>query len=185
MKAKNLVIWGWLLAAAFGAAGLARADAIDLTLLDPNQTVAQGTASVLFDATLFNPSATDTIFLNSARDECDCSSYFAVDDSPFYNNAPLSLAPGQSSGTFELFAVDLSSTIPPGTYQDTFSILGGPDGGTSTDFNVIGSAPFSVTVNSSSPSVPEPGTLSMLLAGILALLWVHVRRRAYRRLPRS
>lgn len=185
MKAKNLVIFTWLLTAGFGVAGLARADVIDLTLLEPNQTVAPGTASVSFDATLFNPSATDTIYLNQADWCTNCAPDLTVDPSPFYNNFPLSLAPGQSSGPFELFAADLSSTIPLGTYQDSFSILGGPDGGTYTDFNVIATSPFSVTVGGSGPSVPEPGALSLLLAGILVLLRFPARRRAHAGLPRS
>jgi hypothetical protein len=174
MKAKNLAISIWLLATALGAA-VAQSQPVEVTLLNANQTVTQGTASVAFDATLLNTSASETIFLNS--DNWCTACYLTIDDSGFYANAPLSLSPGQSTSPFELFAVDLSPTIPPGTYQDTFSILGGPDGGTYTDFNVVGTAPFSITVNSagSGTSVPEPGSLPIMLAGILALVWARAR----------
>ena len=95
---------------------------------------------------------------------------------PFFANGPLSLAPGQSSGPFELFALDIAADTPVGTYQpNTFSILGGADGETFSD---IADAQFSVTVNPA--TVPEPGPLSLFGIGIAALALMHRKRIAPR-----
>jgi hypothetical protein len=159
----------------FGAATV-QAQSLDLTLTDPSQTVTQGTTSVAFDATIFNPSTTDTIYLNG--DAATTSSPFlSVDDTAFFNNAPLSLAPEQSSGPIELFDVDLSSDTATGTYDlNTFSILGGADGGSDSLFNDLADASFSVTVASpavqAAPEIDPTSATSglMLLAGCLAVL---------------
>jgi hypothetical protein len=159
----------------------AYAQNLDVTLVDPNQTVTQGTTSIAFDATIFNPSATETIYLNG--DAATTSSPFlTVDDTPFFNNAPLSLAPGQSSGTIELFDVDLAAATTTGTYAlNSFSILGGADGGTFSLFNDLADAQFSVTVNSAATvSAPEidPSSATSAIALLVGCLTVLRGRRS-------
>ena len=91
----------------------------------------------------------------------DSSSFLSVDDSPFFANAPLSLAPGQNSGPFELFAVDLATNTALGNYLGNgFEIQGGADGGNFTAFADLADATFSVTVAGS--TVAAPGVRSGL-----------------------
>jgi MYXO-CTERM domain-containing protein len=153
----------------------ARAQILDVTLADPNQTVAQGTASVAFDATTLNPS-TATIYLNG--DSATTSSPFlTVNDTPSFNNVPPSLAPGQSSGAIELFDLDLATTTPTGSYAlNTFSILGGADGGMGTLFQDLAEVSFSVTVTPQVGSVPEPGPLLLGTLGAFGLFATRRRR---------
>ena len=154
----------------------ARAQSLELVLTDPNQTVMQGTTLVAFDATVLNPSTTDTIYLNGDASTTP-SPYLSVNDAPFFANAPLLLGPGASTGPFELFEVDLGASAPVGTYaKNTFSILGGADGGTFADFSDISDAQFSVTVSSADvAAAPEidPGSafgaLTLLVGSLLAL----------------
>jgi hypothetical protein len=174
MKTQNLTSL-LALAAALGLVHQAHAGALDVTLLDPDTIVAQGTSMVAFEATILNPSATDTIYLNGDS-ATTASTLLTVDDSPFYLNAPLSLAPGESSGPLELFDVDLSSTTPAGTYSsNTFSILGGPDGGTLMDFADLADATFSITVSPAS-SVPEPDSSWDMMTGLGLLAGLVVLR---------
>jgi hypothetical protein len=166
-------------------AATARAQTLDVTLVDPNQTVTQGTTSIAVDATIFNPT-TQTIYLNGDSSTTS-SPFLTVDDTPFFNNAPLSLAPGQSSGTIELFDVDLAGATPTGTYAlNTFSILGGADGGTFSLFNDLADAQFSVTVSSAvSVSAPEvdPSSATSALALLAGFLTVLRGRRSQKRYP--
>jgi hypothetical protein len=175
MNTQRLWYAALALAGVVGLPHLTRAQTLDLTLLDPNQTVTQGTGVVAFDATLFNPSATATIYLNDAG-ATTTSPLLSVDDSPFFANAPFSLAPGQSSGPFELFAVDLATNASIGSYLGNgFEIQGGADGGAFTAFNDLADAKFSVTVASSKIAAPEidPASaisaLAMLMAGLAIL----------------
>ncbi len=176
-----------MLTLALGSLGIAaaRADTLDLTLIDPSLTVTQGTATVAVYATIFNPSTTDTIYLNGDASTTS-SPDLAVDDTPFFANAPLSLAPGASSDPFELFDVNLSPTIGTGTYSsNSFSILGGPDGGTLTDFSDLADALFSITVSTpTAVAAPEVDSGSAMVAGLTLLAgWLAVvrsRRRAGR-----
>lgn len=174
MTRQQVVFTAIALAAAVCLAPSTRAQTLDLTLIDANQSVTRGTAVVDFDATIFNPSATATIYLNDASGTTS-SPLLVVDDSPFFANAPLSLAPGQSSGPFELFAVDLASTASGSYSGNVFSIQGGADGGYFTAFNDLADAKFSVSVAGSTVAAPEidfsspMGALALLL-GSLAVL---------------
>jgi hypothetical protein len=83
-----------------------------------------------FDATITNSSST-TIYLNDAGGTTT-SSFLSVNDSPFFANATVSLAPGQTSGPFELYAVDLAKNTSLGSYVGNgFEIQGGPTEATS------------------------------------------------------
>jgi len=157
----------------FAFAPMSRADSLDVTLTEANQTVVQGTTVVEFDASILNPSTTDTIYLNG--DSSTTSSLLvSVDDSPFFANAPYYLTPGQSSGTFALFDVDLPADLTDGIYSGVFSILGGPDGGTGTDFDDLSDANFSVDVVNP-VATPEPSTLLLLGIGFTGLLFLRKR----------
>ena len=138
----------------------AHADSIGITLTQINQTGVAG-RTVTFQATLTNLT-TNTIFLNG-NSGTTSSTLLTVDDNPFLTNAPLTLAPGASSGPFDLFSVLIAPGTSPGVYGfNTFSILGGLDGNA---FDPIGSADFDVTVS----PVPEPGTIVLLTSGLLGL----------------
>ena len=50
---------------------VSRGDTLDVTLSQSSQTVNRGTTIVTFDATISNPSATDTIFLNADDSSTD------------------------------------------------------------------------------------------------------------------
>jgi hypothetical protein len=81
----------------------------------------------------------------------------------FFANVPIFLAPGDSSGSINLFDVVVTST--PGTYAGTYNLIGGEDGGANTAADNLAQANFSVT------AVPEPGTVAMLCAGLAVLAW--------------
>ncbi len=180
VRGKHMVASALLMVAAASLASRARSQSLDVTLVDPSITVTQGTTVVDFYATISNPgpSNADPIYLNG--DSATTSSLFlTVDDSSFFNNAPISLAPGQNSGptAFELFAVDLFPTTGVGTYSgNVFSILGGADGGAGTAFGDLADVKFSVSVVSATPTAaPEVDPASSvsaltLLAGCLAVL---------------
>jgi len=175
MTTQKVVFTVLALAAAVYLAPSTRAQSLDVTLIDADQTVSQGTTVIDFEATVFNPSSTATIYLNDGSGTTS-SPVLAVDDSPFFVNAPLSLAPGQSSGPFELFAVDLAATAALGSYTgNVFSIQGGADGGSFTAFNDLADTKFSVSVTGTTMAAPEIDPASAmsaltLLLGSLAVL---------------
>jgi hypothetical protein len=171
MNWKNLIraAAGLLLAGVWSNA--ARADSLDVTLVQADQTVTLGTTMVVFDATISNPSSTDTIFLNGDGSSIP-SSFLTLDDSPFFNNAPIFLDPGASTLPFELFDILLAPNTPVGTYGlNTFSIFGGADGGAGTAFNDLADANFSITV-ANPTSVPEPSTLLLLGSGLASFIFL-------------
>lgn len=175
MTTQKIAFNALALTAAVCLAPSTQAQSLDVTLIDANQAVTQGTTVVDFEATVFNPSSTDTIYLNDGSGTTSSPLLF-VDDSPFFTNAPLSLAPGQSSGPFELFAVDLASTAAVGSYTgNVFSIQGGTDGGSFTAFNDLADTKFSLSVTGSTTSVPEidpasaMSALTLLLGGLAVL----------------
>jgi len=136
----------------------ARADSIDITLMETSQSGLPGT-TVTFDATITNLTGA-TIFLNSSGNATS-TPFLTVDGNPFLTNAPLSLAPGASSGPLALFSVIIAPGITPGVYDSNkFYIVGGTTSGAS---DMVGSAEFNVAV------APEPGTLVLLASGLLGL----------------
>jgi len=157
------------------------AQTLELNLINADQTVTAGSTSVAFDATIFNPSTTATIYLNAAS-ATTASSLLNVDLSPFFENAPLSLAPGQSTGPFELFSVDLAANTSNGSYAgNDFQLLGGADGGLFSAFNDLADTSFSVTVTSPSLNAPEIDPASAMSGLVLLMggLTVLRGRRSY------
>jgi hypothetical protein len=155
----------------------ANASTIDAQLAAGSLTGAPGD-TLAFLATLSNPSPTDTIYLNGIGSTAS-SPFLNVDTTPFDVNAPLFLAPGDVTGSFELFDVTIDPAAPNGPYVGSFlSILGGADGGMGTLFDDLDDLSFDVNVASASASVPEPGTMLLVPAALLAAV---LRRRGLSR----
>jgi hypothetical protein len=90
-----------------------------------------------------------------------------IDDSDFFENAPLTLNPGASSGPFDIFVIEIGSSAAPGVLSPNFfSVLGGSDPGS---FDVIGTVTFDVDVQGVTPA-PEPSGLLLLACGIASIL---------------
>jgi len=161
MKIKTMLAVAALLTISlFSVAAFANTDTITFTLTNPDVSVYPPGGGVTFDATVSAPSGNSgDVFLNG--DSFSVDGPLTLDDSDFFANFPLSLAPG-ASFTGDLFVV----TVPPGTldgaYLGSFTLLGGADGGAQDS---LGTVNFSV-------NVPEPSSISLLLAGIAGfLLW--------------
>ena len=156
--------------AALLAARSAAATPLTVTLASSLLTTTPG-VNVTFIATLANPSAT-TEFLNSDS----FTAALAVDDTPFFVNFPVSLAPG-ASVTAPFFIVLVPSTTLPGLYSGLFDILGGA---TPDDLGVLATQSFAVNVLAAPTSIPEPATLSLLIVGSLASGFVGAVRKRRR-----
>lgn len=103
-----------LMVLVIGCGTFARGDVIQAQLVDSSLTVAPGDTLAFF-ATLFNPSLTDTIYLNGSG-STSVSGFLSIDTTPFDVNAPLFLSPGESSGPFEFFDVTIDPSTPDGPY---------------------------------------------------------------------
>jgi hypothetical protein len=96
----------------------------------------------------------------------------AIDDSPFFANAPLFLGPDGSTGDIGLFDIAIPNAFPPGNYVGVFQVLGGVSGDSQ---DIIGSVGFTATVQQS--AVPEPGfRLALFLALVVFVLSRHIHR---------
>jgi hypothetical protein len=146
-------------------AGSAHADSIDFTLTPSSASGTPG-SDLTFMGTLTNNTST-TIFLNGDS-FTTTQAFLVVSDSSFFQNAPLALAPGQSSGPFVLFSVLITSASTPGIYGlNSFSILGGSDN--SATFT-LATEQFNITVKPLT-MVPEPSYLPVLLLALSSLFW--------------
>ncbi|CEK15808.1 hypothetical protein CWRG_01279 [Chthonomonas calidirosea] len=166
-----LVIWG----------GLGKAQAqISLRLSPALQSGPAGTSNLFtFIGTITN-NGTSTVFLN-ADNFTFAATGWTLDDTDFFNNAPPSLNPGDTTGLIALFTATNPQSAPAGNYVGTYSILGGA---TSSDTNVLASEPFQVTLTSSA-TTPEMGSLASLtlifmLVAALTLYRARSRRQAIR-----
>jgi hypothetical protein len=171
MNMKQITFPALVMLAAACLAGQTPAQSLDVTLVNSNVSVTQGATEADFFASITN-STTSTIFLNGDNPTTS-SPLLSVNDAPFNTNAPFFLGAGQSTGPFELFAVNLTSLIAPGTYSGSvFSILGGFS---NSDLVDVADSNFSVTIASASIRAPEIDPASSvgaltLLAGCLAIL---------------
>jgi hypothetical protein len=162
MKFKMTLAVAALLMAGLSSAA-AYADTLTFTLTNPNGGIlADAGGTLTFDATVTAASTNSgAIFLGG--DSFNVTAPVTLDDSDFFNNFPLSLAPG-TSFTGELFTL----TLPPGMavgsdFLGTFTLFGGAAGAN----DPLGTVNFSV-----SAATPEPSSIVLLLTGMAGtLLW--------------
>jgi PEP-CTERM motif len=143
----------------------AYADTITFTLTDSTGYVVHTGGSLTFDATVSAPSSNGApVFLNG--DSFNVTAPITLDDSDFFNDFPLSLAPG-ASFTGALFVL----TVPPNTafenFLGTFTLEGGANGNAS---NTLG------TVNFDLITTPEPSSIMLMLTGTAGIAWAGFKR---------
>jgi hypothetical protein len=170
MKRKlTLAVMTALLMIGFSSAA-AYADTVTFTLTDSTAFVPGQTGGVAtYDATVSAPNTNGaTVFLNG--DSFNVSAPLTLDDTDFFVNFPLSLAPG-ASFTGDLFTVSVPAGTAPGNYVGSFTILGGADGGAGDNLG---------TVNFSSVVTPEPSSLILLGSGFAGVFATIRRKRSSR-----
>ena len=152
----------------------ATADTITLTLTNPGQSV---NFNNITDQTLsFNASAmapgsnTDILDLG---DSPSIDSPLTLDDSPFWNNWPVSLNPDDSVTDQLLFNVDVPAGTSAGLYAGSFTLQGF---GENTGEYVSDTADFDVSVLAPPTSVPEPPTFLLLSLGLAAMAVLGVKK---------
>ena len=142
-----------------------RASFVTITFLHPDQSAAPST-QIPFIAKILNITA-DEIDLGSA--DVDLAGSFEVDPTPFLFG-PATIAPGGSTGYFEIFTV---TTPDPFTGPPSDGVLTVTD----IDNDVIGSVSFSIGPEVGGPPVPEPCFGLPLLGMLLSGWWYHHSRR--------
>lgn len=141
----------------------AGADIVTFTFSDPSQYASVGSI-VPFLATVGAPDTNaDTIYL--LGDSFDLGSPLTLDDSPYLNNFPLTLSPGQSYSDV-LFNVTVPAGAPSQDYPGSFTVQASTDG---INENIDVTEPFDVEVT------PEPSP-GLLFGAVLVGLALAVRR---------
>src|ERR1017187_8884523 len=100
-----------------------------ITLDNPIQTGYPGDTLVF--AGVLTDSGQATVFLNGAILNLSGDSFTVDFIDTVFNNVPISLDPGQSTVSIELFDVAVNNlfTDPPGLYGGTYTLFGGIDCG--------------------------------------------------------
>jgi hypothetical protein len=133
----------------------AYADSLTFTLTNPNGSASVTGGSLAYDATVSAPASNSgAVFLNG--DSFNITAPITLDDTDFFANFPLSLAPG-TSFTGDLFVLTVPPNSPFGTFLGTFTLLGGANGNASDPLG---------TVNFSLVTTPEPSSIMLLLTGL-------------------
>lgn len=144
----------------------AQADPLTITLTNSNQTGAIGT-TLSFSGILANgdtPGVNDGILLDSAS-VTFLGGSFASNTDPFFINAPVTLAQGESTGNIELFLVTINPGTPLGVpFTGTFRV-----NYTSaiTNSSLFATANFTVTAQQQVEPIPEPTTMALLGTGLV------------------
>jgi PEP-CTERM motif len=147
----------------------AQAGTFSLTLSNSTLSTTPGDP-VTFSATLLNNTG---VTENLNGDSFDAPSPLTLDDSPFLNNWPLSVANGGTFGPTAIFTIDVPIGTPTGLYTGGFfEILGGPG---VSDADVLATVDYTVNVTSS-VSTPEPSSV-ILIGGGIGVLFLAIRRR--------
>ncbi len=146
-----------------------RADSNQTQLTVSNVTGAPGQDVTVF-GTITN-TGTVLVFLNGEGFSLGSSSFLNGDVTNFFANAPASLAGGANSGLIALFSFDIAPGTAPGVYDENFLQLLGGTG--QFDQNDIADAEFSVTVKST--TVPEPGTIGLIVFGLSGVMLLRRR----------
>ncbi len=175
---KTIQRWLCVLTAATMSAAVAHAGTVSVLLDNSDQSGAPGALLRYFG--IITNTSSGTVFLNG--DDPNLAAMagdFSVDDSAFFNNAPLSLDAGDSSLDIELFDVTVSNPFTDtfAAYAGLYTVMGGVDGG-AQDILTDPPTEFSVTLIS---ATPEPATLVLLGSGLM--ICAMLRRRAVRTTP--
>ena len=156
------------------AVAAANADiAVDFSWDNPDQTGQPGD-TVQYFATITNNTA-ETVYFNSDNFSFTGAPSLNASDL-FFPNAPISLDPG-ASGDYELLDITLADPFTDTfqQYSGTEVLLGGADG---SALDNLASADFSITAEEPVSGTPEPASVLLAGAGLLALAVVAKRRTA-------
>jgi hypothetical protein len=156
------------------AANVANASSIIALSFDSAAQNAMPGSTIFFTGTVTN-TGVGVVDLNGLV--VNLNGQFMTDVTPFFGNAPPSIAGGSTTTDYEMFTIQVGIPFagPPGIQVGTVTLLGGvegPNGYDPTTQNILGSAGFDVNVTSSSP---EPSSVALMVFGCAAL-WVAALR---------